>query len=199
MTDLVAWLVSQVGEREASSAAAGSSKGTCGVILMGHRCVMACLFAPILLSACELRDDRSLTMRAFSMGGLVAADAALSLSKAFEGSDALLWPRVLGVLSFDTPWLGVHPAVFANTADQALTYGSQATQVASAVGSALGLWGAKKAADSRAPPAPASSAAKSSTALASQTAATGSSGWMGMVPVVAGGAACVRRDRSGPV
>ena len=37
--DLVNWLVTQVGEREATLAADGPSKGACGIILMGHRCV----------------------------------------------------------------------------------------------------------------------------------------------------------------
>ena len=184
--DLVNRLVNQVGEREAALAAGGPSKGACGIILMGHRCVggnespfrLHRVTLPMSTHASSDGTD------ALSMGGLVSADATLSLAGAFAESEQVLWPRVLGVLSYDTPWLGVHPAVFANTADQAITYGSQATQVATAVGSALGIWGAKKSA---APPAPASSAAKSGSAVAAQTA--GKSGWMGMVPVVAGGAA----------
>lgn len=194
------WLVHQVGEREAALAAdeptKGSSKGACGIILMGHRCVRT-IECAVVHAAIALVGDMPCcfiaTLTTLSMGGLVSADTTLNIAGAFEGSQAVLWPRVLGVLSFDTPWLGVHPAVFANTADQAITYGSQATQVASVVGSAFGLWGANKKA--AAPPAPASSAAKSGSAVAAQAAA-GKSGWMGMMPVVAGGAACVGHPRS---
>ncbi len=55
-----------------------------------------------------------------SMGGLVAVDAALAIAQSSSDqqqrtpkdkqSSLKLWPRVVGVLAYDTPYYGVHPA-----------------------------------------------------------------------------------------
>ncbi|CDW98925.1 hypothetical protein, partial [Sporisorium scitamineum] len=57
-----------------------------------------------------------------SMGGLVAVDAALAIAQSSadqqantpleERNSLKLWPRVVGVLAYDTPYYGVHPGVF---------------------------------------------------------------------------------------
>ena len=57
-----------------------------------------------------------------SMGGLVAVDAALAIAQSSADQQAntpvekraslKLWPRVVGVLAYDTPYYGVHPGVF---------------------------------------------------------------------------------------
>ncbi len=57
-----------------------------------------------------------------SMGGLVAVDAALAIAQnsadqqantSVEKQPSLkLWPRLVGVLAYDTPYYGVHPGVF---------------------------------------------------------------------------------------
>ncbi|SNX82652.1 uncharacterized protein MEPE_01358 [Melanopsichium pennsylvanicum] len=59
-----------------------------------------------------------------SMGGLVAVDAALNIAQDSAEQHAKtpkhkqphlkLWPRVVGVLAYDTPYYGVHPGVFKN-------------------------------------------------------------------------------------
>lgn len=59
-----------------------------------------------------------------SMGGLVAVDAALAIAQSSANQHAnlasdtrsslKLWPRVVGVLAYDTPYYGVHPGVFKN-------------------------------------------------------------------------------------
>lgn len=61
-----------------------------------------------------------------SMGGLVAVDAAMKLEQAS-------WPAIVGVLAFDTPYYGVHPSVFKNTATKYGGYLKQAHSVGSQV------------------------------------------------------------------
>ncbi|KAN0060693.1 hypothetical protein ACQY0O_007351 [Thecaphora frezii] len=47
-----------------------------------------------------------------SMGGLVAVDAALSIVQ--NSGKHEVWPRIVSVIAFDTPYYGVHPGVFKN-------------------------------------------------------------------------------------
>lgn len=53
-----------------------------------------------------------------SMGGLIAVDAALSIARKTSEQQQpthakrKLWPAVVGVLAYDTPYYGVHPGVF---------------------------------------------------------------------------------------
>lgn len=77
------------------------------------------------------------------MGGLVAADAFRRIAQGYASADAAeaLWPRIIGILAFDTPYLGVHPAVFANTAGQYLDHASKAHAALSAAGLGLGAFG----------------------------------------------------------
>ncbi|EPQ28346.1 uncharacterized protein PFL1_04173 [Pseudozyma flocculosa PF-1] len=56
-----------------------------------------------------------------SMGGLIAVDAALAIARSTASQTAAntekpaaLWPRVTGVIAYDTPYYGVHPGVFKN-------------------------------------------------------------------------------------
>ena len=41
-------------------------------------------------------------LRVISMGGLVAADTLINLSKSRKGGDPI-WPRIIACLAFDTP------------------------------------------------------------------------------------------------
>lgn len=72
-----------------------------------------------------------------SMGGLVAVDAALSIAsdgmtvKDDNGTVKALWPRVVGVLAYDSPYFGVHPNVFKNQASKYISYAQQARDVGS--------------------------------------------------------------------
>jgi hypothetical protein len=76
------------------------------------------------------------------MGGLLIADAALDIWHNTRAGDPM-WPRVIAIMAFDTPYLGLHPHVFKHGLSQAATYYEQAKNVASAVGMfspvALGL------------------------------------------------------------
>ncbi|CAO1638791.1 unnamed protein product [Sympodiomycopsis kandeliae] len=70
-----------------------------------------------------------------SMGGLVAVDAALriatdSMTEKDQNCVAKsLWPRVIGVLAYDSPYYGVHPNVFKNQASKYISYAQQARDV----------------------------------------------------------------------
>ncbi|KAI6003707.1 hypothetical protein EDD15DRAFT_2507260 [Pisolithus albus] len=51
-----------------------------------------------------------------SMGGLLAADTLRAFIRSRPDEGAPLWPRVIGCIAFDTPYLGLHPFVFKNSA-----------------------------------------------------------------------------------
>lgn len=68
------------------------------------------------------------------MGGLLAADALISISAQHSEAEALMWPRIIGLLTFDTPFLGLHPNVFKNTLADAAGHAQTAKDVLSAVG-----------------------------------------------------------------
>ncbi|GBE79435.1 hypothetical protein SCP_0206330 [Sparassis crispa] len=57
-----------------------------------------------------------------SMGGLLAADALIEFVRTRPDAKAPLWPNIISCLTFDTPYLGLHPSVFKNSATQAATY-----------------------------------------------------------------------------
>ncbi|KAG1752628.1 uncharacterized protein EDB91DRAFT_1243392 [Suillus paluster] len=100
-----------------------------------------------------------------SMGGLLAADALLAFVNSRPDKDAPLWPKIIACIAFDTPYLGLHPAVFKNSATKAVEYASTARTVVSDVFSLFGKKGA-------------ASTASEQTAVASITAPpTAESGW----------------------
>ncbi|KAJ1308952.1 hypothetical protein OPQ81_004635 [Rhizoctonia solani] len=70
-----------------------------------------------------------------SMGGLIAAEALLSIARWRPDKDAPLWPWIIGIIAFDTPYYGLHPSVFSNTASKAADYVSAAQQAFSAFNS----------------------------------------------------------------
>ncbi|KAJ4468820.1 hypothetical protein J3R30DRAFT_1610075 [Lentinula aciculospora] len=131
-----------------------------------------------------------------SMGGLLAADSILEFYRTRPDTSAPLWPKIAACISFDTPYYGLHPYVFKNTATKAAQYAN----VAKSVGSAI--WG------SFANKPPANSTG--STSIAAVTAPPSSeSAWSKWAPVAytvggvvtaaaaAGGAAYWRRDDLG--
>ncbi len=65
-----------------------------------------------------------------SMGGLLLADAALDIASNTRESDPM-WPKVVAVMAFDTPYLGLHPHTFKHSLTQAASYYEQARSVVS--------------------------------------------------------------------
>ncbi|KAJ3477885.1 hypothetical protein NLI96_g10159 [Meripilus lineatus] len=57
-----------------------------------------------------------------SMGGLLAADALIEFARTRPDPTAPLWPNIIACLAFDTPYFGIHPHIFKNTATQAAGY-----------------------------------------------------------------------------
>ncbi|KAI0663247.1 hypothetical protein C8Q70DRAFT_956954 [Cubamyces menziesii] len=64
-----------------------------------------------------------------SMGGLLAADALIEFVNTRPDKLAPLWPSIVACIAYDTPYLGLHPFVFKNSATQAAEYVRSATSV----------------------------------------------------------------------
>jgi hypothetical protein len=75
------------------------------------------------------------------MGGLLIADALLAIAHSRNEKSAPLWPRIIACIAYDTPYYGLHPFVFKNTASKAVGYVQTAHQIAAGLG-ALGSLGA---------------------------------------------------------
>lgn len=71
------------------------------------------------------------------MGGLLIADSVLAIADSRVEKGSPLWPRVIACIAFDTPYYGLHPFVFKNSASKAVSY----VQMAHKVGTGLGLFG----------------------------------------------------------
>ncbi|KIJ70117.1 hypothetical protein HYDPIDRAFT_121556 [Hydnomerulius pinastri MD-312] len=130
-----------------------------------------------------------------SMGGLLAADALLEFVNTRPDQNAPLWPRIIACIAFDTPYLGLHPYVFKNSATKAAEYAGAARTVVSDVYSLF------KGGETASTPNP---ALPQITAAASETTSA-TSGWARWAPaalavggaVIAGaaaGAAYMRRE-----
>ncbi|PFH51273.1 hypothetical protein AMATHDRAFT_191560 [Amanita thiersii Skay4041] len=88
-----------------------------------------------------------------SMGGLLAADTVLELANSHPGKDNnALWPNIIACISFDTPYLGLHPSVLKNSVTKAAEVMTTAQTLGSSVFGALAGLSAKKAADSASSP-----------------------------------------------
>ncbi|KAF9268142.1 hypothetical protein L218DRAFT_918476 [Marasmius fiardii PR-910] len=81
-----------------------------------------------------------------SMGGLLAADAVKEFVKTRPDNSAPIWPNIIACLAFDTPYFGLHPYVFKNSASKAAQYAETAKTVGSALFGSLAGFGAGKAA-----------------------------------------------------
>ncbi|KAK2466069.1 hypothetical protein APHAL10511_001711 [Amanita phalloides] len=83
-----------------------------------------------------------------SMGGLLAADTLLELVRPYrDGKAASMWPRIVACISFDTPYLGLHPAILQNSVTKAAEVMGAAQTVGSTVFGALAGLSASKAAE----------------------------------------------------
>jgi pimeloyl-ACP methyl ester carboxylesterase len=78
-----------------------------------------------------------------SMGGIVAADTLLSIiddqvvKSGHNNPEKFMFPYIQGILAFDTPYLGLSPAIFAHGADTNLKTASSAISQVSALASGL--------------------------------------------------------------
>ncbi|KAI0065903.1 hypothetical protein BV25DRAFT_1797809 [Artomyces pyxidatus] len=138
------WLTTLAVEREVANGAGGGA-GKAKIILCGH-----------------------------SMGGLLAADSLLAFLDTRPDPQAPLWPNIIACLAFDTPYLGLHPGVFKNSATKAAEYAQAAREVASGV---WGVFGSKSAAA-----APGAAPAGLITAPPTAEAATAASPWAKWAP-----------------
>ncbi|KAK0230978.1 hypothetical protein IW262DRAFT_1453901 [Armillaria fumosa] len=84
-----------------------------------------------------------------SMGGILAADTLREFVKTKPDQKAPLWPKIIACIAYDTPYLGLHPYVFKNSATKATEYVNTARTVGSTLLGSFAGFGVKKAADSK--------------------------------------------------
>ncbi|KAH8830428.1 hypothetical protein DL96DRAFT_1707253 [Flagelloscypha sp. PMI_526] len=82
-----------------------------------------------------------------SMGGLLVVDTLLEFEQSRINATDPLWPRIIGIIAYDTPYYGLHPHVFKNSANKAAEHLNAAKTVGSALLGSFAGFGAKKAAD----------------------------------------------------
>ncbi|KAF7301822.1 DUF676 domain-containing protein [Mycena indigotica] len=80
-----------------------------------------------------------------SMGGLLTADTLQEFVRGRPDANAPLWPKIIACLAFDTPYLGLNPGVFKDSATKALEYAQAARTVGTGFLGALAGFGASKA------------------------------------------------------
>ncbi|BGP18978.1 hypothetical protein JCM10213_002602 [Rhodosporidiobolus nylandii] len=107
-----------------------------------------------------------------SMGGLVIADTLLSTL-----SSASL--PILGLIAYDTPYIGLNPAVFKSTFDKAIDYASKGQAALAALGAGYGLF---RSATGQKNPSPTPSAGRSGSKASSSRAATSQNKEQALVP-----------------
>lgn len=113
---LADWLTTLTVQREAANGHGdGGGAGKAKIILCGH-----------------------------SMGGLLAADTLLAIANSRPDKEAPFWPRIIACIAFDTPYFGLHPSVFKNSATKVTEYADTARSVASGIFGGLAGLGTKK-------------------------------------------------------
>ncbi|KAH7914406.1 hypothetical protein BJ138DRAFT_1177332, partial [Hygrophoropsis aurantiaca] len=127
------WLTTLTVEKEVANGQGGGA-GKANIVLCGH-----------------------------SMGGLLAADALLSFVHSRPDKNAPLWPKIIACIAFDTPFLGLHPVVFKNSATKAIEY---ATTARTAVSDVFSIFSQDKSPPSVSPKPPMPSITAGSTSAA---------------------------------
>ena len=100
------WLATVTVEKE-NAGGTGGGAGKARIVLCGHRSVQVCLLLGVRRRS---RSSPRLTVKSYlcllrllSMGGLLASDALLKIARSRPDIGTALWPRIIGLLSFDTP------------------------------------------------------------------------------------------------
>ncbi|TFL00526.1 hypothetical protein BDV98DRAFT_549784 [Pterulicium gracile] len=96
-----------------------------------------------------------------SMGGLLAADSIIEFLKNRVDPQTPLWPNIIACLAFDTPYLGVHPHVFKNSATKVAEHADNVRTLAGGIFGSLAGLSAQKAVKTVGTPSTGGGAAKS--------------------------------------
>lgn len=91
----------------------------------------------------HFREQAHVILLGHSMGGLVIADATLKLLRERDSQtdlkESIIWPGIIGLIGYDTPYFGLNPTFFANTANEFFGHARTAQEVISNLGMAFGF------------------------------------------------------------
>ena len=122
-----------------------------------------------------------------SMGGIIAAESTLNIAKeggSMASAGGKLWPRIMSVIAYDTPYLGVHPGVFKNSFEK---YGGY-IRTATDLGSTLAPFGAALGATLFGSSAASAASGKNERSATSKSSSTSTWAWAAGAAVAALGA-----------
>ncbi|KAK6526812.1 hypothetical protein TWF281_010010 [Arthrobotrys megalospora] len=99
-----------------------------------------------------------------------------------KGHDALndermMFPAIIGICAFDTPYLGLSPSMFANSAENNIRTASETFTTVSSIAKTLGFFGSQEAGPAAASVATSSSGAAAAALPAAGQAAASGGGW----------------------
>ncbi|KAK6508212.1 hypothetical protein TWF506_010311 [Arthrobotrys conoides] len=107
------------------------------------------------------------------------ASSSSGKKHAVLNDERMMFPAIVGICAFDTPYLGLSPSMFANSAENNFRVASDAFTTVSSIAKTLGFFGSQEAAPAASVATSSSGAQAAALPAAGQAASTGGGGGWG--------------------